>query len=70
MTKNAKYYFTQAGIDRALDAKILQQKANKKGLFGEAFSTVSEAYAEAIKTATVNDFIFIGGSTFVVAEVV
>lgn len=70
LPKNAKYYFTQAGIDRALDAIILQQKANKKGLSGEAFNTVSEAFAEAKKTATVNDFIFIGGSTFVVAEVV
>jgi dihydrofolate synthase/folylpolyglutamate synthase len=70
LPKKAKYYFTQAGIDRALDAKILQQKANKKGLFGEAYNTVNEAYAEAMKTATINDFIFIGGSTFVVAEVV
>lgn len=65
----ATYYFTRARIPRSLDANVLKQAAEPFGLIGEAYQTVEAAYAEAKKNAGVNDLIFIGGSTFVVAEV-
>ena len=68
--KNAKYYFCKPNIDRGLDATILKQKASDFGLEGLVFDSVSMAYSEAKKTARANDFIYIGGSTFVVAEIV
>ena len=45
-------------------------KAIGFGLFGEVFNSVSEAYVEAVNSAKESDFIYIGGSTFVVAEIV
>jgi len=68
MPKNAIYYFTQANIPRALDANLLAEQAGKFGLQGKTFSTVSEAFLAAKQNATKKDFIFVGGSTFVVAE--
>lgn len=68
--KNAKYYFCKPNIDRGLDATILKQKASDFGLEGLVFDSVSMAYSEAKKMARANDFIYIGGSTFVVAEIV
>jgi dihydrofolate synthase/folylpolyglutamate synthase len=68
--KNAKYYFCKPNVPRGLDAEILKQKASDFGLFGKVFNSVSEAYEEALKIATKSDFIYIGGSTFVVAEIV
>ena len=68
--KNAKYYFCKPNVPRGLDAKILKHKASDFRLFGKVFNSVSEAYDEAVKTATKSDFIYIGGSTFVVAEIV
>lgn len=67
--KNAYYYFCQAQIPRALSARQLQQQAAKYGLNGEVIESVKEAVAEARKKATAQDLVFIGGSTFVVAEV-
>ena len=64
----ARYYFTQASIPRALDAYILQQKANSFGLQGEAIGKVKDAVAKALQNATANDLVFVGGSTFVVAD--
>jgi dihydrofolate synthase/folylpolyglutamate synthase len=64
----ARYYFTRARIPRALDAGRLAEQAAKYGLKGETFPSVSEAFSAALKNAAENDFIFIGGSTFVVAE--
>ena len=69
LPKNAEYYFTKANIPRALDENILQEKASVFGLKGETFSTVKEAFDKAKNNAAPNDLIFIGGSTFVVAEV-
>jgi len=66
---NAKYYFTQANLPRALDAQSLAEQAGQFGLKGEIFHRVSDAFSAAKKTATEKDFIFVGGSTFVVAEV-
>lgn len=66
----AVYYFTQASIPRALDASVLKNQATIKGLKGRAYGTVQEAFDAAGKAARREDLIFIGGSTFVVAEVV
>ena len=68
MPKDAIYYFTQANIPRALDANLLAEQAGQFGLKGEAFHPVSDAFSAAKKNAGKNDFIFVGGSTFVVAE--
>lgn len=70
LPKNATYYFCQAKIPRALEVDILAEKATAVGLSGTAFPTVEAAYQAAQKNATAQDMIFIGGSTFVVAEVV
>jgi dihydrofolate synthase/folylpolyglutamate synthase len=67
--KNAIYYFCKPNIPRGLDASILYQKATTFGLHGEVFNSVSEAYKKALQVATKSDFIYIGGSTFVVAEI-
>ena len=68
--KNAKYYFCKPNVPRGLDAEILKQKAIDFGLFGKVFNSVSEAYEEAVNSAKDSDFIYIGGSTFVVADIV
>ena len=65
---NATYYFTNASNERALTAKELAQKGKINGLNGNIFSNVKEAVLNALSNASENDFIFIGGSTFVVAE--
>jgi dihydrofolate synthase/folylpolyglutamate synthase len=69
LPKNAVYYFCQAKIPRALDVNELKNKAKSYRLNGNAYSSVKNAYEEAKKTADKDDLIFIGGSTFVVAEV-
>ena len=68
--KNANYYFCKPNVPRGLEPQILQKKATEFGLSGEVFNSVSEAYEEAINLAKDSDFIYIGGSTFVVAEIV
>ena len=70
LPKDATYYFTNASIPRAMKASELRRLASDFGLRGEAFATVAEAKKNAEKNATANDLVFIGGSTFVVAEVV
>lgn len=65
----AKYYFTQAKIPRALPVEKLADAARRVGLEGEVIGDVREAYMQALANAGSNDMIFIGGSTFVVAEV-
>jgi dihydrofolate synthase/folylpolyglutamate synthase len=66
--KNATYYFCRPNIPRGLDASILQEKAGQFSLIGKTYNSVTEAYNEALKNSTKNDFIYVGGSTFVVAE--
>ncbi len=70
LPKDAFYYFTKALIPRALNEKLLADRAVEFGLVGNSYSTVNEAYTAAKKNAEIDDMIFIGGSTFVVAEVV
>ena len=67
--KNAIYYFCKPNLFRGLDVSVLQEQAAKLSLFGQAYNSVSEAYESALKNATENDFIYVGGSTFVVAEI-
>lgn len=68
MPREALYYFTQASIPRALDSKELARLAREKGLNGDNYDTVGQAYKAAVASACGNDMIFIGGSTFVVAD--
>ena len=65
----ALYYFCKPNIPRGLDAEILKEKAAAFNLIGETYLSVSSAYQNAKKNAQSNDFIYVGGSTFVVAEV-
>jgi dihydrofolate synthase/folylpolyglutamate synthase len=67
---DAKYYFTRASVQRALDEKILKSKASEFGLHGNSYADVNKALKAARKMASKSDMIFIGGSTFIVAEVV
>jgi dihydrofolate synthase/folylpolyglutamate synthase len=67
--KDAVYYFTRADIPRAMNEKELAQKAASFGLKGESYPTVTEAFNAAKVNARKDDLIFIGGSTFVVAEI-
>lgn len=66
----AKYYFSQPALERALPAERLKEKALEYGLQGEAFDTVPAALASAKTHAANSDLIFVGGSTFTVAEVI
>jgi dihydrofolate synthase/folylpolyglutamate synthase len=68
--KNATYYFCSPNIERAKQATELQLEARNFGLIGDAYESVEQALLAAKKNANKKDFIFIGGSTFVVAEVV
>jgi len=70
LPKNAKYYFCNANILRAMKAEDLKQKADKHQLKGRIFPSVKEALKCAKVNANPKDLIFVGGSTFVVAEVV
>jgi dihydrofolate synthase/folylpolyglutamate synthase len=65
----ATYYFTQAQIERAIDANELQQKAGQHGLTGNVFVHVNEAIAAAQKQAQVKDLIVVCGSVFLVGEI-
>jgi dihydrofolate synthase/folylpolyglutamate synthase len=67
---DAIYYFTKAGVQRALNEEILRSEAAVFGLKGESFPEVKSALEAARKNASQSDLIFVGGSTFVVAEVV
>jgi len=69
LPKNAKYYFVRANIERALDEKELKKKASIFGLIGDSYSSVLEALNAAKMNAEKHDLIFVGGSTFVVAEI-
>lgn len=69
LPKHAIYYFTKASIPRALNEHELQQKASKFKLNGACYESVKKALAKAKSDASPNDFIFVGGSNFVVAEV-
>jgi dihydrofolate synthase / folylpolyglutamate synthase len=69
LPKQAYYYFCEAKIPRALDAGILHQKALFAGLNGEVEKDVNLAVQKALLAACSHDVVFVGGSSFVVAEV-
>ena len=68
--KKALYYFCKPNMPRGLDEKELAQKARVFGLNGRHYATVKKAYNAAVKAAKPTDFVYVGGSTFVVAEIV
>lgn len=68
--KQARYYFCKPNIPRGLSEDLLEHAAKEFELFGDKYSSVEKAYASALLNANQNDMIFIGGSTFVVAEVI
>lgn len=70
LPKHATYYFCKASIPRAMNEKNLQKKASCFKLHGKSFSTVKEALSNAKRAAKTHDLILVGGSTFVVAEII
>jgi dihydrofolate synthase/folylpolyglutamate synthase len=67
---DAEYYFTRASVPRAMDENKLMKEASMFGLKGICYPSVGEAFNAAKANAGQKDLIFIGGSTFVVAEVI
>lgn len=65
---NATYYFCNADFERALPAKELHEEAKLRDLSGEYYDNVLSALDAAVENAQAEDLIFIGGSTFIVAE--
>jgi dihydrofolate synthase/folylpolyglutamate synthase len=68
--KSAKYYFVAPNINRALPAEVLKNQAQMFGLVGDSFTSVSSGLAAAKEVASPDELIFVGGSTFTVAEIV
>lgn len=68
LPRDAVYYFTNAATERALPALKLKEQAERTGLNGKAYSTVEQAVKLALGEAGEKDFVFIGGSNFVVGE--
>ena len=67
---SCEYYFCKADIPRGLDAAKLAEKAFEYGLRGKVYDSVREAYLSAVNDASFDDIVFVGGSNFIVAEVV
>ena len=70
LPKTATYYFCKPDIPRGLEAPELQSILAVYGLKGTAYNSVDQAYKAALDNASKSDFIFVGGSTFVVAEII
>ena len=70
LPKTATYYFCEPNLDRAMSKQALKKQASNYLLFGDVYDSVSSAFKKAKQEATKEDFIFVGGSTFVVAEVI
>lgn len=68
--KKAIYYFCKPNVLRGMDAEILQQKALTYNLIGQTYNSVYNAFEKAKTNASKQDLIYVGGSTFVVAEVI
>lgn len=68
--KDAKYYFVRPSIPRGMDAIQLEELAQEERLKGKVCRSVKKGLNKALKNATSNDMIYVGGSTFVVAEIV
>lgn len=70
LPKNAIYYFSKASIPRGLDAQLLAEQAATHQLTGKVFESVTQAFEAAKVCAKESDLIFVGGSTFTVAEII
>lgn len=68
--KKAAYYFCKPNVLRGLDVEILKSHFVEKGFKGNVYKTVKEALDSAKKIANKKDLIYVGGSTFVVAEII
>ena len=68
LPRNATYYFTQASTHRAIPAGKVMEKAVAHGLNGTCYDCVEEAYRAALEVSGDDDFIFVGGSSYVVAD--
>lgn len=68
LPKHAKFYFTKAQTKRALNENVVMEKAKEHGIEGNAYHTVNEAYKAAYRSASANDFIFVGGSSYIVGD--
>ena len=68
LPENAVYYFTKSSSERSLSENIIKLYATQQGLHGESYPDVATAYEAAKKNAKNNDFVFIGGSSYVVAD--
>ena len=66
--REAIYYFTQASVKRAMPAENIAAIGKEFGLLGDTYSTVAEAYQAALREASPEDRIFVGGSSFIVAD--
>ena len=70
LPKHAVYYFTKANSKRAMPETKLKELAEQKGLKGNTYPSVPEAYQAALDDADDEDVVYVGGSTYVVAEIV
>lgn len=68
LPQNATYYFTQASTHRAIPADKVEKEGEMHGLKGTAYPTVIAAYRQALEDAAEDDFIFVGGSSYIVAD--
>lgn len=68
MPRDAVYYFTQSSVKRAMPHTQIKELAQRHGLYGNSFTSVGVAYERALQESNENDLIFIGGSSFVVAD--
>ena len=70
LPRNATYYFCKPDIPRGMNEEELQKKAEEAGLTGLSYNSVESAFSSAFNNARPRDMVFVGGSTFVVAEVI
>lgn len=68
LPKDATYYLTQADTHRAIHVEKLRSLATAQGIQGNTYPTVHQAYRQALSDASPEDFIFVGGSSYVVAD--
>ncbi len=70
LPKNAKYYFCKPDVPRGLDENILKRTFIEQGFTGSSYSSVNDAFMSAKSQAKTDDVVYVGGSTFVVAEII
>ena len=68
LPQEATYYFTKASVNRALSEEKVKELAQQVGLKGNTYPNVEEAVQTACSEAHPDDLIFVGGSTFIVAD--